>query len=117
MSDDAARGLGNEQYRTLARRKLSRTEPRDRALRRLPTDFGGGLEIACLARGVVPVIALHARVVFGDQRARQRMPRAALGSAEAERIRIRRHRRADLHGRAFRIVDARIERAASILDL
>ena len=95
-------------------RAPSRATVRSAALR--PID-AAGREIARRARGVVPVIALHAGVVLGDQRARQRVARAALGAAEAERIRVRGHRRAGLHRCAFGIVDARIERAAGVLDL
>ena len=59
---------------------------------------------------------LHAVVVFGDQRDGKRMVRAALGTDEAERVRVRGQRCADLHRGAVGIVDARIEGTTGVLD-
>ena len=78
----------------------------------------GGREIAGRAHAVVPVVALHAGVVLGDQRARQRMARAAL----ACRLKPSEFAYAVIDAPACTdgavgIVDARIERAAGVLDL
>ena len=68
------------------------------------------------AHDFVPVVALHAVVVFGDQRAGQRVTRAAFLADEALRGRIAPTSSAGLHRRAFGIGNSR-RRAAGVLDL
>jgi hypothetical protein len=100
----------------LPRRQAACAHARQRA-------FGGTVgqcfrtdEIAGAAHAVIPVIALHALFAASDQRQRQRMPRAALASDKAMRVRIHRHALARLHPGAVGVGNTRVC-AADLLDL
>src|SRR3569833_2899129 len=72
LREAAARDLGDEDHRRLPRGEAPAAAPPHRAR----ADLAHGLELLAVTRHRVPVIALHAVTVVGDDRATHAVARA-----------------------------------------
>src|SRR3569623_946017 len=111
LREEAARALGVEDHGRLPRGESPAAEPPHRALARARADLAHGLELLAVTRHRVPVIALHAVTVAGDDRATHAVARARIGADEAVAVAVHAITAVTRHARAFRIGDARIHRA------
>src|SRR5690606_20043514 len=75
------------------------------------------LEVVGRKRAGVPVVALHAIAAAGDQRGRDRVVGATLGTQETVAVGVNRHAVARVHRGAVGIADAGIGLAAGGLGL
>src|SRR5579864_824025 len=89
MADQAARHIGCEGHRALAGCQAACSEPRQGTLAGQPPDARGILEIGGVARDAVPVVALHPRVLSGDERAADRVIAGRIAGEKAERVAVR----------------------------
>src|SRR3569833_2310198 len=111
LREEAARDLGDEDHRRLPRGVAPAAEPPHRALARARADLAHGLELLAVTRHRVPVIALHAVTVVGDDRATHAVARARIGADETVAVAVHAITAVTRHARAFLIGDARIHRA------
>src|SRR5262249_48533609 len=88
VAEQAARHVGREGHRRLARAQPPRAEARPRALAGAPADRGGGLAPARGAGRRGPGIALHVLALLRHQRAAQRVAGGGVAGEEAERVAV-----------------------------
>src|SRR5271168_1527047 len=88
MADQAARQLRHEQHRSAARAQLAGVQARYRAPRALTAHTLRILQLPPVARGAVPVIALHILALTGEHHAAQGMGCGRISTYEAMGVSI-----------------------------
>src|SRR4051812_38660441 len=115
MTDEARRDRRFEQDRRLNRGDLARADALHGALARAAADAVRRYEVERIARGLVPIIALHLVAFAGDERAPDAVPRVRITAEESERVSVDELRLLSRHGRAFGIADPAVDREAGVL--
>src|SRR5690606_30287882 len=104
-------------HRVLAGLHRPWRQARDGALGGAAPDHGGRFQVLRRQRAAVPVVALHAVALAGDQRQAEVVVAAALGAEEAVAVGVDRQAFAGADVGALGIADARIGLAAGGLGL
>src|SRR5690606_41634980 len=111
VPEKPARELGRIDHRHDLRLRLPRAEPSHGSLRALPAAVLRRIEIGERTRGRIPVIPLERFAALRDHAAADRMAARRIAADEAVAVRVDPNALARVHGRAFGILDARIELA------
>ena len=107
--NQAAGQRGFEQHRHLRRLQLAAAQPPDGTLAGQPADMLWRFQVSRCARRCVPVIALHAVALLGDDRGADAVARGRIAGAESMAVGIDRQAFGIGDAGAFGIADTRID--------